>query len=168
MTVFVTTHYMDEAEYCDRLGLIYRGELIACGTPEALKTRSRCTRTCWKWSATGRKRPWRRSEQLPGGEGGGPLRQRVCTWWPTTATAAAAESAGCSAERGYRVERIEQIVALAGRRLRLADRGPRPRRAAAGGGATMNLRRVRAVARKEFLHVLRDPRSLGMAIAIPC
>ncbi len=33
MTVFVTTHYMDEAEYCDRLGLIYRGELIALGTP---------------------------------------------------------------------------------------------------------------------------------------
>ena len=38
VTIFVTTHYMDEAEYCDRLGLIYRGELIACGTPEALKT----------------------------------------------------------------------------------------------------------------------------------
>ncbi len=37
VTVFVTTHYMDEAEYCDRLGLIYRGELIACDTPEALK-----------------------------------------------------------------------------------------------------------------------------------
>jgi ABC-2 type transport system ATP-binding protein len=29
---------MDEAEYCDRLGLIYRGELIASGPPEALKT----------------------------------------------------------------------------------------------------------------------------------
>ncbi len=38
-TVFVTTHYMDEAEYCDRLGLIYRGELIASGSPEELKTR---------------------------------------------------------------------------------------------------------------------------------
>ncbi len=37
VTVFVTTHYMDEAEYCDRLGLIYRGELIACATPAALK-----------------------------------------------------------------------------------------------------------------------------------
>jgi len=39
VTVFVTTHYMDEAEYCDRIGLIYRGELIALGTPEALKTK---------------------------------------------------------------------------------------------------------------------------------
>jgi ABC-2 type transport system ATP-binding protein len=37
VTVFVTTHYMDEAEYCDRIALIYRGKLIAMGTPEALK-----------------------------------------------------------------------------------------------------------------------------------
>jgi ABC-2 type transport system ATP-binding protein len=37
VTVFVTTHYMDEAEYCDRLGFIYRGELVALGTPEELK-----------------------------------------------------------------------------------------------------------------------------------
>lgn len=39
VTVFVTTHYMEEAEFCDRLGLIYRGELIANGTPTELKTR---------------------------------------------------------------------------------------------------------------------------------
>ncbi|ACB74206.1 ABC transporter ATP-binding protein [Opitutus terrae] len=38
VTVFVTTHYMEESEYCDRLGIIYRGELIALGTPRALKT----------------------------------------------------------------------------------------------------------------------------------
>ncbi len=37
VTVLVTTHYMDEAEYCDRIGLIYRGEKIAEGTPEELK-----------------------------------------------------------------------------------------------------------------------------------
>ncbi len=39
VTVFVTTHYMEEAEYCDRLGLIYRGELIAGGAPRELKLR---------------------------------------------------------------------------------------------------------------------------------
>ena len=39
VTVFVTTHYMDEAEYCDRLAMIYRGELVAIGTPEELKVR---------------------------------------------------------------------------------------------------------------------------------
>lgn len=38
VTVFVTTHYMDEAEYCDRIALIYRGELTALGTPDVLKT----------------------------------------------------------------------------------------------------------------------------------
>jgi ABC-type multidrug transport system ATPase subunit len=37
VTIFVTTHYMDEAEFCDRLALIYRGELVAIGTPEELK-----------------------------------------------------------------------------------------------------------------------------------
>ncbi len=37
VTVFVTTHYMDEAEYCDRLAMIYRGELVAVGTPLELK-----------------------------------------------------------------------------------------------------------------------------------
>jgi ABC-2 type transport system ATP-binding protein len=39
VTVFVTTHYMDEAEHCDRLGLIYGGKLIALGTPQQLKDR---------------------------------------------------------------------------------------------------------------------------------
>lgn len=37
VTIFVTTHYMEEAEYCDRLALIYRGELAAVGTPTELK-----------------------------------------------------------------------------------------------------------------------------------
>jgi ABC-2 type transport system ATP-binding protein len=36
-TILVTTHYMDEAEYCNRLALIYRGKLIALGVPETLK-----------------------------------------------------------------------------------------------------------------------------------
>ncbi|RMG45484.1 MAG: ABC transporter ATP-binding protein [Acidobacteria bacterium] len=36
-TIFVTTHYMDEAEYCHRLALMYRGRLIALGSPASLK-----------------------------------------------------------------------------------------------------------------------------------
>lgn len=39
VTVFVTTHYMDEAEYCDRLAMIYHGELVAIGTPDELKAK---------------------------------------------------------------------------------------------------------------------------------
>lgn len=37
-TVFVSTHYMEEAEYCHRLALMYRGKIIALGEPSALKT----------------------------------------------------------------------------------------------------------------------------------
>jgi ABC-2 type transport system ATP-binding protein len=40
VTTFVTTHYMDEAEYCDRLALIYEGRIIALGTPSELKLRT--------------------------------------------------------------------------------------------------------------------------------
>jgi ABC-2 type transport system ATP-binding protein len=38
-TIFVTTHYMDEADYCDRLALIYRGRIIAEGAPNELRRR---------------------------------------------------------------------------------------------------------------------------------
>lgn len=37
VTILVTTHFMDEAEYCDRIALIYRGKIIALETPNQLK-----------------------------------------------------------------------------------------------------------------------------------
>ena len=40
VTVFVTTHYMDEAEYCNRLVLLDRGHIVAMGTPTELKRHS--------------------------------------------------------------------------------------------------------------------------------
>jgi ABC-2 type transport system ATP-binding protein len=39
VTVFVTTHYMDEAENCNRMTLIYKGTMIAIGTPQEMKTK---------------------------------------------------------------------------------------------------------------------------------
>ena len=39
ITVFVTTHYMDEAEHCDELALIYGGRVVATGAPATLKSR---------------------------------------------------------------------------------------------------------------------------------
>jgi ABC-2 type transport system ATP-binding protein len=36
-TVLVTTHFLDEAEYCDRIGIVNRGRLIAVGSPDELK-----------------------------------------------------------------------------------------------------------------------------------
>lgn len=37
ITIFMTTHYMDEAEYCDRIAIIDQGEIVGSGTPAALK-----------------------------------------------------------------------------------------------------------------------------------
>ncbi len=37
VTVMVTTHFLDEAEYCDRIGLVYQGHVIAEGSPDELK-----------------------------------------------------------------------------------------------------------------------------------
>ena len=39
ITVFVTTHYMDEAEYCDRISIMVDGKISAIGTPDELKRR---------------------------------------------------------------------------------------------------------------------------------
>lgn len=39
VTVMVTTHFMDEAEYCDRIALVYHGQIIASGSPDDLKAR---------------------------------------------------------------------------------------------------------------------------------
>lgn len=40
VTIFVTTHYMDEAEYCHRLAMIYQGKIVALGTPTELKMKT--------------------------------------------------------------------------------------------------------------------------------
>ncbi|HLN55869.1 MAG TPA: AAA family ATPase, partial [Bacteroidales bacterium] len=39
ITVFVTTHYMDEAEYCDRISIMNEGRIVALDTPANLKTK---------------------------------------------------------------------------------------------------------------------------------
>ncbi len=40
VTILVTTHFMDEAEYCDRIGLVYRGRFVSSGTPDELKAQA--------------------------------------------------------------------------------------------------------------------------------
>jgi ABC-2 type transport system ATP-binding protein len=39
VTILVTTHFLDEAEYCDRIGIIFQGQLIAIGAPDELKAK---------------------------------------------------------------------------------------------------------------------------------
>lgn len=43
VTIMVTTHFMDEAEFCDRISLFYRGEAIATGSPSDLKNMANAT-----------------------------------------------------------------------------------------------------------------------------
>jgi ABC-2 type transport system ATP-binding protein len=38
LTIFMTTHYMEEAEWCDRIAIIDQGSIVALGTPDALKS----------------------------------------------------------------------------------------------------------------------------------
>ncbi len=112
MTVFVTTHYMDEAEYCDRLGLIYRGELIAVGHAGGAEDRRGCAKHVLEVFC---ERPedgdGARSRALPGVKEVGAVRQRRCTWWPPDA---ARPPPGASARRsrtaGFAVGGIEEIV----------------------------------------------------------
>jgi ABC-2 type transport system ATP-binding protein len=44
ITVFVTTHYMDEAEYCNRISIMVEGKISAMGTPAELKTQFNATK----------------------------------------------------------------------------------------------------------------------------
>jgi ABC-2 type transport system ATP-binding protein len=41
VAVLVTSHFMEEAEYCDRLGIVDAGRLVATGTPASLRERVR-------------------------------------------------------------------------------------------------------------------------------
>ena len=64
-TIFVTTHYMDEAEHCSRVGFMYRGQLLAFDTPRALKT-AYLNGSAWDLAAYPLLEAVERLEQLPG------------------------------------------------------------------------------------------------------
>jgi len=64
LTVFVTTAYLDEAERCNRVGLMHQGRLIHCGTPAALKTHM--AEGCYEVTAPDRRAAREFLEQQPG------------------------------------------------------------------------------------------------------
>ena len=108
VTVFVTTHYMDEAEYCDRIGLIYRGELTAIGTPEVLKTEL-MQEDVLEIACDRPKDAMGEIEKLPG------IREVALFGKGLHVVAVDGEAAIAAirsilGERGYQVEHIEKIV----------------------------------------------------------
>ncbi len=108
VTVFVTTHYMDEAEYCDRLGLIYRGELVALGTPEQLK-HEYMTEDVLEVFCDRAETAMGEIEQLPA------VKEVALFGCGLHVVAHDAAAAGQSIrqlleQRGYRIERVEKIT----------------------------------------------------------
>src|SRR6201999_398936 len=64
-TIFVSTHYMDEAEYCNRLALMYRGKVIALGKPAELKA-GLTTHSLFQLDSSGPLESMRALEGIPG------------------------------------------------------------------------------------------------------
>jgi ABC-2 type transport system ATP-binding protein len=64
-TIFVSTHYMDEAEYCHRLALMYRGKVIALGAPAELRA-NLSTHTLLQLDASAPLETMRALEHVPG------------------------------------------------------------------------------------------------------
>ena len=79
-TIFMTTHYMDEAEFCDRIAIMDRGEIVVLDTPEALKA---ARRRRPRGAGHGRRRRGARRAARPlrhrgrGGRGRGDVPRRV-------------------------------------------------------------------------------------------
>ena len=80
VTVLVSTHYMDEAEYCHRAALINQGRLIAIGSPDELK-RLRSAANCCCSNATRSAPTLAALQQAPGVLDCFGLRQCACTSW---------------------------------------------------------------------------------------
>lgn len=179
ITIFVTTHYMEEAEYCDRLALIYRGELTAIGTPRELKTNLMKDQVVELKS----REPQDLIEPLQKVDGvkevalyGGGLHLVVKDF---DAIQSSLQQVLQELQQPGNFTRVspsleDVFVSLIEERDRQSAPPQQTQRAAvssfAGASApkrASGARRLPAVARKEFIHLLRDPRSLALGILIP-
>jgi ABC-2 type transport system ATP-binding protein len=106
-TIMVTTHYMDEAEHCNRLAFIYGGQIIAQGTPEAIKQEQMLGQVL-------EIRTDRFIEALAAVEGHPDVREAALYGAAIHATVERSEVAGALAEhlraQGFDVESVEPIV----------------------------------------------------------
>ncbi len=161
VTVFVTTHYMEEAEYCNRLALIFRGKIVALGTPSELKRDSM-------------KGELLLVECEPLGEAVEALQSAPGVMDAAVfgnalhlvvedAAQAMPQLESYLAERGIAVTPHGKDSSQPGRCFCFADHGPRSGR----GAQAMSLTRLLAMARKEVVQILRDARSLIIVVLMP-
>ena len=123
VTIFVSTAYLDEAERCNRVGLIHRGRLLACGTPGEVKKLMRGSIVEIRAQSSRGQAPVAaaaRAASCRGGSGVGLVRRSERALWlaPRSARRAAAESQG-RLGRGRRWALIDVRTgrAVAGRRF---------------------------------------------------
>ena len=151
-TIFVSTHYMDEAEYCHRLALMYRGKVIALGTPAELKA-GLTAHSLLNLESSDPLETMRALEGLAGVRDvavfGGGLHVTV-----DDVDATSARMRERLAAQRHRSAQAGADRALDGGCLRGADRGR-------GEEGRMSYRRMRAICVKELHHITRDSRSLG-------
>ena len=151
---------MDEAEYCHRLALMYRGKVIALGTPAELK-KQLTSHHLLHLETSDLLDTMRALESVPGVRDvavfGGGLHVTV----DDPAAGDTRASATALAAKGIELQRLEHDPALDGRRLRGHDRSAR-----SGRPHELPPHRARLLV-KELLHIIRDPRSLAMALALP-
>ena len=153
MTVLVTTHYMDEAEQCDRLAFILDGKLIASGTPHELKTRC--------GSASSRCRPASDPFAALASVQGEPSLEDAYLFGRRLRAVAGRGRAGRARSSPASGRPLRRAVPRG--RVRVA----RPERGARAARRRSTMKRLLALVRKEFLQLRRDTITLRMIVMVP-
>ena len=156
VTILVTTHYMDEAEFCDRLVLIYQGRVIAAGSPRELKGSLPETILAVYPDRLGEALEVARhlpeiGEAAVFGDG-----LHVAALDPEVAAAALRQAL---TRAGIRIERLSRIPR--------ASRMPSSRLSNGRKGADVDIKRTWAIFRKELIHIRRDYQSLVQVVLLP-
>jgi len=107
MTVFVTTAYMDEAERCDRVGLMHRGRLLRCDSPEAIK--SQPEEECYEALVRDLRAAKEVLDKLPGVSSAEPAGAALHVFLSPSVTSAAALERELL-DRGFEAATIRRIV----------------------------------------------------------
>ena len=129
-TIFVSTHYMDEAEYCHRLALMYRGKVIALGTPAELKESLTSHTSAATWKPPTRWRAMTALEGTPGVADVGGVRRRAARRRWTDAERRCRQSGSALDAQRHRRRAPGADRAVDGGRVRGHDRGRKSRKAA--------------------------------------
>ena len=164
VTIIVTTHYLDEAERCDRIALMHAGRLVVPGDGRRTSRRSSRAAPCWRWPAPDSSRPrsaWRTEDFV--------LEAALFGTRLHVVVADAEEGRRRILERlerdGNAPASVERIVpSLEDVFIHCIETEDAAR---APGGHGMSPRKVWAMARKELLQASRDPLSLLMLLGVP-